>query len=107
MQNYQGDIPIIQLNNEQLPKRLSFSPLKTDVIVAEGEAKGHYHKLQVKERDMVEIAQDQNGFYLKVNSGEAQLTHQQHGTQTIPQGIWFIGKQYEYDELKEVRRVLD
>ena len=74
--------------------------------MATGEATGHKHTLIAEKEAKIEIAQDQNGYYLRVNSGSATLTHEKHDIQTIPQGVWFVGRQWEYDEIQE-RRVAD
>ena len=102
-QNYQGDISIISITD--IPKGLNFKKLSEEFVVAEGESTGHKHTL-VRGRADVELAKDTNGFYLKVNSGEVVLTHQEHETQTIPQGIYFIGRQWEYNDLEE-RKIQD
>lgn len=103
-QKYQGDVSIIKI--EKLEKDLQFKPMKNGFIVAEGEVSGNHHKLVADRTATVEIAQDENGFYLKVSDGTVSLTHQQHETQTIEKGLYFIGRQWEYNEVEE-RRVLD
>ena len=106
-QYYQGDISIVEIDPKFVEK-LIFSPLKEKVVVAVGEITGHKHILTAEPEAKVEIAQDENGYYLKVNSGNAILTHEKHDVQTITpsQKIWFVGRQFEYDEIKE-RRVQD
>jgi len=106
-QIYQGDIPVIKISKEQLPKGLKFEKLIKDKIVAEGEITGHHHKLKVLEHtNLVEIAKDENGYYLKTNGG-VELEHQQHDTIKIDKGIYFIGKQFEYDEVEKLKEVRD
>ena len=106
-QKYQGDISVIQLTRNQSPKNLKFKKLKKDLIVAYGEATGHTHTLKVKDPEMIKIAQDKNGYYIK-SKGTTTLEHQKHGTIDILPGLTFIGDQVEYDELEEVgRRVVD
>lgn len=106
-QLYQGDISIIEID-PKFTEKLNFKPLKEKIVVAEGEITGHKHTLIAEPEAKIEIAQDQNGFYLKVNSGKAVLTHEKHDIQTITpsQNIWFVGRQFEYNELGE-RRVQD
>lgn len=103
-QKYQGDVSIIKIEN--VDKNLQFKPMQNGFIVAEGEVSGHHHKLVAEVGTKVEIAQDQNGFYLKVSDGAVSLTHQEHDTQTITPGTYFIGHQWEYNEVEE-RKVLD
>ncbi len=103
-QKYQGDVSIVKI--EKLDKALNFKPLKNGFIVAEGEVSGHHHRLVAERGATVEIAQDENGFYLNVKNGSVQMNHESHETQTIEKGLYFIGHQYEYNEVEE-RRVLD
>ncbi len=103
-QAFQGDVSIIKI--EQADKKLNFKPLKNGFVVAEGEVSGHHHRLVADREAIVEIAQDENGFYLNVKSGSVNLNHESHATQTIEKGLYFIGKQWEYSEIEE-RRVLD
>jgi len=106
-QLYQGDICIIEISLKNIPKNLVFDKIpNSGIVCAEGEITGHKHILEATPEAKVEIAQDEKGFYLKVNSGSAVLTHNKHAIQTIPQGIFFVGRQFEFDELGE-RRVAD
>ena len=104
MQKYQGDVSIIAI--EKLPeielKKLSNNGL----VVAEGEATGHKHLLRPLKEAEIEWGIDINGFYLKVDKGEAILEHPEHKEITISEGLYFIGHQFEYDEIAE-RRVSD
>jgi len=105
-QQYQGDIPILKIE-EKFVKKIKFRPLKKDLVVALGEATGHRHVVKVKEPTKILWGEDENGKYLKVLKGEAVIEHNTHKTQTIPQGTWFVGSQFEYDEVEELRRVRD
>jgi len=102
-QFYQGDIPILEMKKKE---GLKFKKMEENVVVAEGETTGHLHIVKVKDKADVEIAQDENGYYFKVNSGEAVITHPEHPEITFGHGLWFVGRQFEYDELEE-KRVLD
>jgi len=108
MQLYQGDISIIKIEKSQLPKGLEFKKTNKDTIVAYGEKSGHKHTLTVQDRKEVsyEIAKTEQGFYLLTES-QIELTHNQHKTQKIDKGIWFIGKQFEYDEIEKLKQVRD
>ena len=105
---HQGDVPIYKLNKEEV-KKLNFKKVK-EQIVAEGEVTGHHHKvITTTPKDLIEVAEDQNGYYIKVK-GEAQLTHQEHDTQALPalkEEIYYFGKQEEYDPVEYRRKVID
>jgi len=76
------------------------------LIIAEGEATGHKHEVTVGE---AELYQDEKGVMcLRVQSDEAQVTHQDHNAVTLPKGDYEIIAQREYvvgDE--KYRRVVD
>lgn len=104
-QKYQGDVSIIKV--EKIEKELQFKPLQNGFVVAEGEISGHHHRLVAERESVVEIAKDENGFYLNnVKSGSVKLNHESHETQTIEKGLYFLGSQVEYNEV-EARKVLD
>lgn len=103
-QHYQGDVGIIKI--DKADKELVWKKVNSGFIVAYGEVSGHHHKLVADRKTLIEIAQDENGYLLKVSDGEATLTHQSHAPQTIKQGIYFIPLQVEYNEVNE-RRVMD
>lgn len=108
MQKYQGDISILANKEiEEKAKTLSFRKFpKEGIVVAIGEATGHKHLLVADPVSQIEFCEDSNGVFLKVNSGEATLTHEKHKPYTIGKGLYFIGKQWEYDEIAE-KRVMD
>lgn len=104
-QYFQGDIPIIKL--DKLDVEVEFQKLpQGGVIVAEGEISGHFHKIVAEKTSEVEIAQIGNEFYMRINKGEATIQHQEHKPITFGIGVYYVGKQYEYDELAE-RQVRD
>ena len=108
IQLFQGDISIIKIEASQLPKGLEFKKTNEDTIVAYGEKSGHKHTLTVLDRSEVsyEIAKTENGFYV-LTENTIELTHNQHKTQVLDKGIWFIGKQFEYDEIEKLKQVRD
>ena len=105
MTNYrQGDVALKQLH--RLPKGLK--KLET-LIVAQGEATGHHHKL-VADRPETQIAimEDIQGKkYIQIIGGQARLTHQEHDTIILQPGIFEVGIEREYDPVKEWRKVID
>jgi hypothetical protein len=71
------------------------------LTLAQGEKTGHHHT--ITEGD-AELYEDNGVLFLRVNSDEAKLTHQEHDTVTIPKGDWEIGIVREYDHLFEEER---
>jgi hypothetical protein len=65
---------------------------RNNLILAEGEATGHKHEITTGDAELY----DENGtLYLSVKS-EAELTHQDHDTITLPKGNYEITIQKEY-----------
>ncbi len=105
-QQYHGDVAIIK--GLELPEGLKFKPLPAmGTIVAYGEASGHSHTIVAERAAKVEIAEQDGKFYLKVNGGNAKITHQEHAEQTLTPGIYTVFTQVEYDDLEELRKVSD
>ena len=108
MQLYQGDVAIIAISEDKLPKDLQFKLLpKVGQIVAYGETTGHTHTVVAEREAIVEMAQDQFGYYFKVKQGQVVMNHQMHKSQVLTPQIWFVANQFEYDEIQELRRVQD
>src|SRR3990167_7887165 len=84
-QAYQGDISIIKI--EKLDVDIKFSPLKDKVVVGHSES-GHHHVV-VADRETksdVEVGQDKQGYFIRVNTGLANVVHEKvggHETQKI------------------------
>lgn len=104
LQLVQGDVFFLRIENSD--KNFRRLP-KEGFVVAEGEITGHKHRVVEAPDSIVEIAEDANGFYLNVVKGTAQMTHQEHDTITLTPGQYQIIKQVEYDEVEELRRVMD
>ena len=101
-QKYQGDISLLSGSEiEKAAQNKKFAPLKGQIVIAEGEATGHKHLLVADPQAKIEIAQDENGYFIRVLKGSAVLTHDIHDTLTLPVGTHFLGRQWEYDEIKE------
>ena len=106
-QKYQGDMSILKI--DKIDKDISFIPLKKNRLIVGHSESGHNHVLIKEKGADIEIAQDEKGYFIRVNSGSAKIVHEKvggHETQTIEQGISFIGHQYEYSDLED-RIVID
>ena len=99
----QGDVAIIR-TDRQLPSGCGAVKLENGrVILAHGEVTGHAHAL---EPDGVALLESPEGRrFLKVDK-EAAVTHEEHATVTIPEGIWEVRRQREYSP-QEIRVVAD
>jgi len=73
------------------------------LTLAEGEFSGHSHT--ITEGD-AELYEHEGTMFLKVTSEEATLTHQEHGTITIPRGDYKIDRVREYDHFFEESRTV-
>ena len=74
-------------------------------VLAEGEVTGHAHRLPTD----IEVYEDtENGNRFFDTDTDVELTHEEHGTLTIPAGGYASGKVTEYDPFeKRAREVAD
>jgi hypothetical protein len=110
-QKYQGDVSIINADTPQakefLAKTIFKKFPKKGLTVAYGEITGHHHTIVAEREADVEYAETEFGFVMKINSGETTVTHQEHKNYTLGKGIYFIGRQDEYDPILEFKQVQD
>lgn len=95
----QGDVIIKRIVTIPRGERLSH------LTLAKGEATGHHHTITEGDASLHER---EGTLYLKVESENAILTHQEHNPITIEKGDYQIGIVKEYDHLlQEERNVAD
>jgi len=104
IQQQQGDVLLKKI--DALPEGAVAKVLdKGHIILAYGEVTGHAHRITDTVNSL--FYEKDGKSYLKVNT-PVKLTHEEHHTQVIPEGIWEIGIVQEYDYLKDmVRAVVD
>ena len=102
MQIVQGDVFCCKV--EKIPEGAK----KADnLILAEGEATGHFHRVATGEAVLYTIPNSVDKF-LEIISETATVTHEEHKPITLPKGIYKIGIVSEYDyDLEEARQVRD
>ena len=71
-----------------------------DVVLAYGEVTGHAHRIKERTVKMWSVG-DQ--WYITVER-PSELTHEEHGTITLPPGSYEVVHQREYDYLAEMPR---
>lgn len=103
----QGDVYIRGYGEGALTFNGTRRSLKTAkrFVLAEGEATGHAHVLEA-EKD-VEMFEADGRLYLRVGEGGARVTHEEHGTVTLPPGDYIATTQKEYDPANVQRAVSD
>ena len=92
-----GDLLI--RNTNEIPSNLK--PANT-VILAEGEKTGHKHQLQ---GNVTVYKQESGSLYFEVKTS-ADLVHQEHKTIHIPEGMYMVGQEREFNPFENVRRVV-
>ncbi len=105
IQKYQGDVSLIKI--EKAPKNIVFKKLNKDLVVREGEITNHLHLLTKTKEAEISYANFLDEWYLKIEKGSAVITHPEHKEITLDEGLYFIGKQWEYDEIEKRREVQD
>ena len=103
--NQQGDVLLFKVG--ALPTKLKKAkPSNRGWILAEGEATGHAHA--IADLKNCDVFCDENGdLYLQVKEA-VELSHEEHGAQTIEPGAYRVGRVREVDPFsKEIRNVRD
>ncbi len=85
----QGDVLLVPVENRPWPaaKKLSHC------VVAHGEVTGHTHRFE-EGAEQLEDAAGQR--WIVVIARSAELVHEEHGTLTLPQGVYRVVHQREY-----------
>ena len=96
----QGDV---LFESTKIPKDAKRKP---GGLVAQGEATGHAHTLELI--DGVELMEDEQGGLFTKADKPATVNHQEHRTITLPPGQYCIRRVREYDHFaEEARQVKD
>lgn len=96
----QGDVLIESI--ETLPKKLQ----KHNNVLAEGEATGHAHTIDLSNADV--YCDKEGNLYVEVTGDKVVVQHEEHKPITIPKGRYKVRQVREYDHfLEQTRRVKD
>ena len=88
MMKRQGDLLIIKI-----PAIPALAVQQQSKVLAEGEATGHFHKL-----DSGEVYEENGTLYFKVdNNSTTALEHPEHATITFDPGVYKVIRQREYE----------
>lgn len=93
LKHQHGDVLLKEI--QELPK--GAEPISGKTILAYGEITGHMHQIVSPHAKMF---QKKHRRYLKVLK-PVKLKHEEHGSQTILPGIYFVDKVRQYDHLSE------
>lgn len=108
----QGDVLMIRRDDIDISSLRKDGKLesKNNCVLAEGEATGHAHRLQVQPKGKAEVAMfmmnDIRLLHIPKELGSQKVTHEEHGPVTLEPGCYEIRQQREYRG-GQVRRVLD
>lgn len=97
----QGDVLLVI--GSKIPTRANIIDCKDRIILAEGEVTGHFHALPSD--GSATLLEDGDKRFLSVKK-ETKLTHDEHGTITVPKGNYEVRRQREYQP-EEIRQVAD
>lgn len=76
------------------------------VVLAHGEVTGHHHSLCEPDVDLHTSPDAVGVTFLEVREAMAALTHQEHATIELPQGVYRVTRQREYSP-EAIRNVAD
>ena len=93
----QGDVLLVEA--PQIPEEAQAEARSGRIVLAEGEATGHAHAIH--QRDARTFIYEGERFLL--TRSKAQLVHEEHGPIEVPEGIWRVVIQREYEPAPEDR----
>jgi hypothetical protein len=104
----QGDILFERL--AEIPKGFKYDPERSAsnrIVLAEGEVTGHYHEVLEDESTVVlspteSKAIDELILHVRAPGG-TEVKHPEHAPVPLPQGIWKVSRQREYEHGSETR----
>jgi len=108
----QGDVLIIERSNVDMKKLKAEKPIQqNEVVLAEGEATGHAHRVTAQPKNGVSIATFMMDQVLMLHVpkaiGKVSVTHEEHDPHELEADkVYEIRRQREYRG-GEVRRVMD
>jgi hypothetical protein len=92
----QGDVLLRPVN--AVPDGLKAVPLdKGRVILAYGEVTGHAHAVEGDVELLAADLEEMEQRFLRVEAG-AQIVHEEHGTITLPPGLYEVSRQREFQD---------
>jgi hypothetical protein len=78
---------------------------KPGLVLAEGEATGHAHRLRTDDPADAKLFEGKDGtLYLTVRAPELPLVHEEHDTIVLPHGDYIVTRQRQYDPYEDVER---
>jgi len=99
----QGDILIERVDDATVSGQVIQSVSEGSVVIAEGEATGHHHRLLgsvTMYRDDALAREIPAGLYVahvQVTSPAARLEHEEHAPITLPQGTYLVRRQRQLE----------
>lgn len=106
--NQHGDVLLFKVDHIK-----TYQKAKTtnSLIVAEGEATGHKHVVELvepKEDEKIKFFRGKDGKLFFEIKSKARIVHEEHKPQIIDPGTYVVDtvKEYDYD-LEEARKVVD
>lgn len=95
----QGDVLISAV--EMIPPSATILP---HCVLAEGEVTGHSHRVEgIGVADLMDFGGNR---FLRVIANSVRIVHQEHGTITLPRGLYRVWQQREYSP-ETIRTVRD
>ena len=77
-------------------------------VFAHGEVTGHMHAMKPTDLSNVDMYVDTEGHIFISSTKEIEITHDEHGTVTLPPGEYCMTRQREYDwATEQTRKVAD
>jgi hypothetical protein len=99
----QGDVFLLPI--ESIPESTEVPRDRGRVILAYGEATGHAHAIEAPEATLLTDAE--NARFLRIVGSGATVTHEEHGSITLPPGSYRVVISREWADDMAARPVID
>lgn len=90
-----GDVLLIPTTKQTVKKMKCLSKKGEDIVLAEGEATGHMHRIAAKYLAALYVLHETQQRILKVQQ-EAELEHEEHNSIILPPGDYLVVRQQTY-----------
>ena len=75
-------------------------------IVEEGEATGHFHRLDGNGTVLIDEATADTTKYLDITDMDCRIVHEEHNAIDLPKGVYKVTRQREFDAYEQAARTV-
>ena len=105
VQIQQGDVCLERVDLPVGVNLKRVEPRNGRLILVDGEHTGHAHEVRNEDIGGVALLEaEDKRLFLQVEDKPVTVVHPEHGPVTVPPGVFEVGRVYEHDYLRNMRR---